>query len=137
MLASGERIDTGEFKRQGDHFTGWVAVDGSTEYPADSGRYQLYVSLACPWAHRTVIVRKLKHLEDVVGMTVVDPIRDEEGWAFRDGPGYSKDPVNDFQFLSEAYRATEADYVARFTVPVIICGDTCATSTNRRASPRR
>jgi len=119
MLAKGEQIDTGEFKRQKDHFKGWVAADGSTEYPAESGRYHLYVSLACPWAHRTVIVRRLKRLEDVVGMTVVDPIRDDDGWAFRDGPGFSDDPVNGFKFLSEAYRATAPDYEARFTVPVL------------------
>ncbi len=119
MLASGEQIETGEFKRQKDHFTAWVAADGSTEYPAEAGRYHLYVSLACPWAHRTVIVRKLKCLEEVVGMTVVDPIRDDEGWAFRDGEGYSEDPVNGFRFLSEAYRATAPDYLARFTVPVL------------------
>ena len=119
MLAADERVDTGEFKRQKDHFTEWVSSDGSTPYPAAAGRYHLYVSLACPWAHRTVIVRALKGLEDVVGMTVVDPIRDERGWAFRAGPGSSKDPVNGFEFLSEAYRATEPDYEARFTVPVL------------------
>ena len=68
--------------------------------------------MACPWAHRTIILRKLKGLEEVIGMTVVDPVRDERGWAFRDGPGHSEDPINGFQFLSEAYRATDPNYDA-------------------------
>ncbi|HET9312758.1 MAG TPA: glutathione S-transferase family protein, partial [Nitrospira sp.] len=81
-----EQSATGEFTRQDDAFREWVTADGSSRYPAASGRYHLYVSWACPWAHRTIIVRKLKRLERVVGMTVVDPIRDERGWAFREGP---------------------------------------------------
>ena len=68
----------GEFERQEDEFHDWIAADGSTSYPAEPGRYHLYVSLACPWAHRTVIVRQLKGLEDVVGMTVLEPVRDED-----------------------------------------------------------
>ncbi len=94
-------------------------ADGQSGYPAAAGRYHLYVSWACPWAHRTIIVRKLKRLESVVGMTVVDPIRDERGWAFREGPGHSPDPINSFQFLSEAYRATDPTYAHRVTVPVL------------------
>lgn len=82
-------------------------------------RYHLYVSLACPWAHRTIILRKLKGLEGTIGMTVVDPVRDERAWAFRSGPGYSEDPINGFKFLSEAYRATDPSYHGRFTVPVL------------------
>src|SRR3989337_450089 len=64
-------------------------------------------------------MRKLKRLEDVIGMTVVDPIRDDRGWAFRDGPGHSTDPINGFQFLSEAYRASDPTYRGRVTVPVL------------------
>ena len=93
--------------------------DASSGYPAEADRYHLYVSLACPWAHRTIIIRKLKNLENVIGMTVVDPVRDEHGWAFRNGPGYSEDPINNFQFLREAYIATEPNYDARVTVPVL------------------
>ncbi|MEP6958307.1 MAG: glutathione S-transferase family protein, partial [Nitrospirota bacterium] len=74
-----EQGDNGAFARQPDAFRGWVTSNGSSGYPAASGRYHLYVSLACPWAHRTIIVRKLNKLEDVIGMTVVDPIRDERG----------------------------------------------------------
>ncbi len=114
-----EQTDQGAFKRQADAFNEWVTEDGQSGYPAAKGRYHLYVSWACPWAHRTIIVRKLKKLEDVIGMTVVDPIRDNHGWAFREGPGHSPDPVNGFHFLSEAYRATEPDYRGRVTVPVL------------------
>ena len=114
-----EQTRGGEFVRQDDDFRGWVTADGRSGYPALPGRYHLYVSWACPWAHRTILVRKLKTLEDVIGMTVVDPIRDERGWAFRDGPGHTTDPINGFQFLSEAYRATDPAYRGRVTVPVL------------------
>ncbi len=114
-----EQTEDGAFKRQDDAFRNWITEDGGSEFPAESGRYHLYVSLACPWAHRTVIVRKLKGLESVIGMMVVDPIRDDRGWAFRKGPGHSEDPINGFQFLSEAYTATDPTYQARVTVPVL------------------
>ena len=114
-----EQSPAGEFTRQADSFRDCVTTDGSSGYPAAAGRYHLYVSWACPWAHRTIIVRKLKQLEPVIGMTVVDPIRDERGWAFREGPGHSPDPVNGFHFLSEAYRATDSQYRGRVTVPVL------------------
>jgi putative glutathione S-transferase len=90
----------GEFKRREDAFRDWVRADGSTAFPPAPGRYHLYVSLACPWAHRTLIVRGLKKLGDVIGVTVADPVRDERGWAFRDGPGQSPDPVKGFAFLA-------------------------------------
>ena len=114
-----EQSHSGEFERQEDAFREWVSTDGSTPYPVVAGRYHLYVSLACPWASRTVIVRHLKKLEQVIGLTVVDPVRDERGWAFRDGPGYSSDPVNGFAFLKEAYLATDPDFDERVTVPVL------------------
>src|SRR5580765_8559537 len=114
-----EKSDAGEFVRQEDAFRDWVSNDGSTPHPAIPGRYHLYISLACPWASRTLIVRNLKGLQDVVGLTVVDPVRDERGWAFRDGPGHSHDPVNGFQFLSEAYAATDPNCDGRVTVPVL------------------
>jgi putative glutathione S-transferase len=122
-----EQTKSGEFQRQPDAFREWISNDGSTSYPAAVDRYHLYVSLACPWASRTVIFRKLKGLEEAIGMTIVDPIRDEEGWAFRDpsgkippgAPFESTDPINDFQFLSEAYKATNPDYNERVTVPVL------------------
>jgi putative glutathione S-transferase len=113
-----EQID-GAFARQEDAFTGWVRADGRSAFPAVAGRYHLYVSLACPWAHRTIIVRSLKGLEGAIGMTVVDPIRDERGWAFRDGPGMGADTLNGFRFLAEAYTATDPGYRGRVTVPVL------------------
>ncbi|MGH8095015.1 MAG: glutathione S-transferase family protein [Chthoniobacterales bacterium] len=114
-----EQSETGEFQRQEDAFRDWISNDGSTSYPAEADRYHLYVSLACPWASRTIIARHLQGLENVTGMTVVDPVRDERGWAFRDGPGYSRDPVNGFSFLAEAYHATEPAFEGRVTVPVL------------------
>jgi len=122
-----EHTTSGEFQRQPDAFREWLSNDGSTAYPAAADRYHLYVSLACPWASRTVIFRKLKGLEEAIGMTIVDPIRDEEGWAFRDpsgkippgAPFESTDSINGFQFLREAYKATNPDYSERVTVPVL------------------
>jgi putative glutathione S-transferase len=114
-----EQADDGRFVRQQDAFRDWVTSDGRSGYPVEAGRYHLYVSLACPWAHRTIIVRKLKGLENAIAMTVVDPIRDDAGWAFRDGPGYSSDPINGFRFLSEAYLMTDPKYRQRVTVPVL------------------
>src|SRR5437588_2466676 len=114
-----EQTKSGSFKRQEDAFRDWVKQDGSTAYKPERGRYHLYVSLACPWAHRTIIMRRLKGLEDAIGMTVVDPVRDERRWAFREGPGHSEDPINDFKFLSEAYSASDPQFDGRVTVPVL------------------
>jgi len=111
-----EQTDDGSFERQDDAFRDWVRADGASRHAAEAGRYHLYVSLACPWAHRTIIVRTLKGLQNAIGMTVVDPIRDERGWRFeREVP----DPLNGWAFLSEAYFATEPGYDARVTVPVL------------------
>ena len=110
-----EQTESGEFQRQEDAFREWISNDGSTAYSAAADRYHLYVSLACPWASRTVIFRKLKGLEEAIGMTIVDPVRDEKGWAFRP----ERDPVNGFEYLSDAYRATDHNYDGRVTVPVL------------------
>jgi len=114
-----EQSPDGHFVRQGDAFRDWVRADGSTPYPAVAGRYHLYVSLACPWAHRTIIIRALAGLEDAIGMTVVDPVRDEAGWRFGDGPGFTTDPINGFGYLSEAYLASDPNYQGRVTVPLL------------------
>src|SRR3954465_1427092 len=105
-----EQSAEGEFGRQEDAFRDLISTDGSTPYPAEAGRYHLYVSLACPWASRTVIVRKIKGLEKVVGLTVADPIRDERGWAFRKGDGFTADPIEGFLFLGEAYLLSEPHF---------------------------
>ena len=108
-----EQADDGSFRRQEDAFRSKVP-----DRP-EPGRYHLYISHACPWAHRTAIVRNLMGLESSVGLTAVDPVRDERGWAFRRGDGCSEDPVNGFRFLAEAYWATMPDFHGRVTVPVL------------------
>jgi len=114
-----EQAPDGSFQRQASRFREWVRADPAATYPAVAGRYHLYVSLACPWAHRTVIYRRLKGLEDAISMTVVDPERDRRGWAIVEGPGNTFDPVNGFAFLSEAYQASAPGFEGRVTVPVL------------------
>jgi putative glutathione S-transferase len=114
-----ETAPDGAFVRQEYTIRDRITADGSSGFPAEAGRYHLYVSLACPWAHRAIIVRRLLGLEEVISMSVVDPVRDERGWAFREGPGHGPDTVCGFQFLSEAYLRTDPSYTGRFTVPCI------------------
>ena len=126
-----EQSASGEFVRQEDAFRDWISNDNSTPFLAIADRYHLYVSLACPWASRTIIARKLLGLEQVIGITVVDPVRDERGWAFRDpglsseqganltAPFTSTDPINGFHFLAEAYETTDPNFDGRVTVPVL------------------
>ena len=114
-----ETSAAGAFVRQAYTIRDRITADGSSGFPAVPGRYHLYVSLACPWAHRAIIVRRLLGLEGIVSMSVVDPIRDERGWAFRNGEGHGPDPVRGFQFLSEAYLETEPSFTGRYTVPCI------------------
>jgi putative glutathione S-transferase len=100
----------GEFRRQESRFRGTITH-------AEPGRYHLYVSWACPWAHRAIIGRRLKQLENVITMSAVDPWRDELGWRFT--PDAYDDPVNGFRFLAEAYSATDPQFVGRYSVPVL------------------
>ncbi len=125
-----ETSAAGAFVRQKYSIRGRITADGSSGFPAAAGRYHLYVSLACPWAHRAIIVRRLLGLEETISMTVVDPVRDERGWAFRDGPGHSADGVCGFQFLSEAYLLTDPEYTGRYTVPCIWDRETKRLVTN-------
>ena len=106
----------GAFVRQTSAFREWVSADGSSGFPAEPGRYHLYVSYACPWASRAIICRKLKGLEDVISMTVVDPVRDDRGWKFFDD---EPDPINGYKYLLDAYLKTDPDYSDRVTVPVL------------------
>ncbi|CAM00923.1 putative glutathione S-transferase [Saccharopolyspora erythraea NRRL 2338] len=119
----------GEWVRQANRFTERITADGSSAYPVEPGRYRLVVSLACPWAHRSVIVRRLLGLEDVISLGVVDPIRDERGWRFTLDPR-GRDPVTGLEFLSEAYLATDPDFDGRFTVPAVIDTTTGKVATN-------
>src|SRR3954469_730734 len=106
----GKETQDGRFQRQRSRFRDRIQE-------AQAGRYHLYVSWACPWAHRTVIARRLKGLEDVIGLAVVDPVRDERGWAF--SGGRYVDDVNGFAFLADAYRATDPRFDGRISVPVL------------------
>jgi len=108
----------GEFVRAESRFRGRVSADGSSGYKAEPGRYHLYVSLACPWAHRTLIYRGLKRLENVISLSVVDPVMSDQGWAFL-GDGGTADDANGFTYLHQAYTRTQADYSGRVTVPVL------------------
>jgi glutathionyl-hydroquinone reductase len=112
-----ESADDGSFRRQESAFRRWVSSDPEAEFPLQADRYHLYVARACPWAHRTIIARRLMGLQDAIGISFVDPIRDHRGWAFTGGD-YT-DRVNGFEFLGDAYRATEETFDARVTVPVL------------------
>jgi putative glutathione S-transferase len=114
-----EQGDDGSFRRKDSRFRDFVTADGSSGYKAEPGRYHLYVSSGCPWAHRTIIYRHLKGLEGAISMTIVDPERDERGWAITDTRGTTPDPVNGFRFLSEAYILSDSDFDGHVTVPVL------------------
>ncbi len=105
----------GRFERKASSFRHWITADGEDGFGAEAGRYHLYVSLACPWAHRTLIFRKLKRLEDLVSVSVVDPHMGSEGWVLSEGA----DPVNGARRLYEVYLKADPGYSGRVTVPVL------------------
>ncbi len=112
--------DKGEFVLKASSFRSWITRDGSSGFPAESGRYHLYVSYACPFAHRCIIMRKLKGLEDVISMDVVDYRRDEKGWRFdADVPGATADTVNGFTHIRDVYFLVDKNYEGRFSVPLL------------------
>jgi putative glutathione S-transferase len=119
------KSQNGHFKRKESQFRNWVTVDGSAGptgtdgFKAEAGRYHLYVSLACPWAHRTMIFRALKGLEDMISLSVVDWAMGEEGWKFSNIAGAVPDSVNQSNLLHQVYTAAQADYTGRVTVPVL------------------
>jgi glutathionyl-hydroquinone reductase len=106
-------------------FRNWVTADGSAGpsgeagFAAERGRYHLYVSLACPYAHRTVIFRKLKELESVISISILDPVMGEQGWEFGSSPGTIADTVNGKSRLGEIYLSADAHYTGRVSVPVL------------------
>lgn len=110
---------SGEFVRKPTTFRSAVTADGSSPFPAEAGRYHLYVSYACPWAHRTLIVRALRGLEEVVSVTSVDPYMGEDGWHFSDGPGCEPDPLLGAALLREVYVAADPQFTGRVTVPIL------------------
>ncbi len=105
----------GRFVRQESRFRDWLSDDGSTPFPAEAGRYHLYVSYACPWAHRTLIFRALKGLEEAISVSVVEPLMLENGWELADGA----DPVNGARYLFQVYQRADPAYTGRVTVPVL------------------
>lgn len=126
LLQKGEWVDqwydtnnsSGEFRRQDSRFRNWLTPDGEAGpngepgFKAEQGRYHLYVSLACPWAHRTLIFRQLKQLQDYIDVTVVEPIMLKNGWEMND-------PLYGLDFLYELYLKADASYEGRVTVPVL------------------
>lgn len=121
----GLRTKDGHYLRPATQFRNWVTPDGSAGpsgnggFPAEPGRYHLYVSLACPWAHRTVIFRKLKALENVISLSVVSPDMLADGWTFNKDEGSTGDDINGKSKLSEIYLMAEAKYTGRVSVPVL------------------
>ena len=109
----------GRFVRSPTSFRGWITADGSSGFPAAAGRYHLYIAWACPWAHRTAILRKLKGLEEAIGLSVAGSFMGEDGWAFHDEPGVIPDTVNDAFYLREVYAKTDPVYTGRVTTPVL------------------
>lgn len=135
MSSSGTNItkwhsEDGEFRRQISSFRDFVRADPNSKFPAEAGRYHLYVSYACPWAHRTLLVRKLKGLEGIIGVSVAHYLMGEQGWSFvpsdddgnadaSAGGGATPDPLNGAKYIREIYFKANPEYSARFTVPVL------------------
>jgi glutathionyl-hydroquinone reductase len=109
----------GRFVRQATSFRDWISAGGDSVFPAEAGRYHLYIAWACPWAHRTAILRKLKGLEDIISLSAVGSFMGEDGWAFYDEPGVIPDSVNGAQYLREVYAKADPDYTGRVTTPVL------------------
>ena len=109
----------GRFMRQETVFRDWITADGAGGFKAEAGRYHLYVSLACPWAHRTLIMRRLKGLEQAITLSVVDHFMGDQGWRFSDAPGAIPDSVNGAGLLQEVYLAADSNYTGRVSVPVL------------------
>lgn len=133
LLVDGKWVDQwydtkstgGKFVRTVTQFRNWITADGSAGptgqagFKAESGRYHLYVSLACPWAHRTLIMRQLKDLTDHISVSIVNPLMLENGWTFEEADGVIADPIHQASYLYQVYTAVAPDYTGRVTVPVL------------------
>ncbi len=117
--------DEGKYQRSAAQFRNWITADGAAGesgrpgFKAEPGRYHLYISLACPWAHRSLIMRKIKGLEDMIDLSVVHWFMAENGWSFEDGPGVIADPISDARYIHNVYTRADAQYSGRATVPVL------------------
>lgn len=107
----------GKFIREDAQFRDWISKDG--KFQPEAGRYHLYVCLACPWASRCLMMRKLKGLEEIISLSVVSPVMLEHGWTFKDGPGVIADPIIDADYMHEIYTHVDPTYSGRVTVPVL------------------
>ncbi len=133
----------GKFVRTVTQFRNWITPDGQAGptgkggFKAESGRYHLYVSLACPWASRTVIMRKLKGLEEHISMSIVHPLMLENGWTFEEGPGVIPDPIFHSDYLYQVYLQADPNYSGRVTVPVLWDKETKTIVSNESAEIMR
>ena len=114
-----ERNEKGQFQRMSTQFHQWITADGSSGFKAESRRYHLYISLGCPWAHRTALLWKLKGLENIISLSIVDPVISEQGWQFSDYAGSIRDTVNHADYLWQVYVKSNPNYTGRVTVPVL------------------
>ncbi|MFP2769795.1 glutathione S-transferase family protein [Oceanisphaera sp. KMM 10153] len=133
LLVNGHWVDrwydtksnNGRFARSESQFRNWITADGSAGptgeagFRAEAGRYHLYVSLACPWAHRTLIFRKLKGLESMISVSVVNPLMGEHGWTFAADDGVVADPIFQARYMHQIYTAADPEYSGRVTIPVL------------------
>ena len=124
MLVDGQWVDNAVAQRDGFRrpdapLRNWVTADGSSGFKAEAGRYHLYISYACPWAHRALIVRRLKKLEDATSLSVVDWHMTDDGWHFSDRDGATPDPQMGAKFMRDIYVASDPAYTGRVTVPVL------------------
>lgn len=133
LLVEGQWLDQwydtdandGKFARSESQFRNWITVDGSARatgeagFKAEAGRYHLYVSFACPWAHRTLIFRKLKGLESMISVSVFNPLMLEHGWTFAEGEGVVADPIFQADYMHQIYTAADPKYTGRVTIPVL------------------
>ena len=133
LLVKGKWVDQwydtaatgGNFVRTDPQFRNWITPDGAPGpsgeggFAAEAGRYHLYVSLACPWAHRTLIFRALKGLEDMIRISVVHPYMGDHGWTFEPAPGVVADPLVGAKYMYEVYQHAQPDYSGRVTIPVL------------------
>lgn len=133
LLVDGKWVDQwydtdsndGKFERSESQFRNWVTADGSAGptgdggFRAEAGRYHLYVSLACPWAHRTLIFRALKGLESMISVSVVNPLMREHGWTFDADEGVIEDPLHQARYMHQVYTAADPTYTGRVTIPVL------------------
>ncbi|MDB5535110.1 MAG: Glutathione S-transferase, omega [Hyphomicrobiales bacterium] len=115
-LVAAER---GKFVRRDSSYRNWITSDGASGFKAESGRYHLYVAFACPWAHRTLIMRALKGLQDMISTSVVHWLMRDNGWTFTPAPGVVPDPVGGADFMYQVYQLADAAYTGRVTVPVL------------------